>query len=450
MSSFKVLIVDDDEEYISTLKELLERSQFTVIAAYSGEEALEKFKNDPDIRLAIIDLIMPMMDGITLLEKLKKNDNHLNIIMITGQGTISNAVEALKKGANDFITKPFDKDVLLSKLEIFRKSYELENKVEELSNIVSMKYGFDKIISSSKVMKTVFEKASAVSRTDATVFLVGETGTGKELLAKAIHLKSDRKNYPFLPINCGAIPKELLESELFGHRKGSFTGAVKDNQGLFLSAHRGTILLDEIGEMSKDLQVRLLRVLQEQKIRPIGSSTEIPIDTRVIASSNHNIEELRNKELREDLFFRLAVVVIEIPPLRERKEDIPILIRHFLDIFNNKYDKNINGVNENVLSILYNYDFPGNVRELENLLEGLIVLSPADKKLINEKDLKSSFVWHDAKSSTQSVLSLEKVEKFAIENAIRQSEGNKSKAAELLGVSRDTLYRKLKQYTLEK
>jgi transcriptional regulator with PAS, ATPase and Fis domain len=359
-------------------------------------------------------------------------------------------VEALKKGANDFITKPFDKDVLLSKLEIFRKSYELENKVEELSNIVSMKYGFDKIISSSKVMKTVFEKASAVSRTDATVFLVGETGTGKELLAKAIHLKSDRKNYPFLPINCGAIPKELLESELFGHRKGSFTGAVKDNQGLFLSAHRGTILLDEIGEMSKDLQVRLLRVLQEQKIRPIGSSTEIPIDTRVIASSNHNIEELRNKELREDLFFRLAVVVIEIPPLRERKEDIPILIRHFLDIFNNKYDKNINGVNENVLSILYNYDFPGNVRELENLLEGLIVLSPADKKLINEKDLKSSFVWHDAKSSTQSVLSLEKVEKFAIENAIRQSEGNKSKAAELLGVSRDTLYRKLKQYNLEK
>ena len=450
MSNFKTLIVDDDQEYVSTLKELLERNHITVITAYSGEEALEKFTSNPDTRLALIDLIMPMMDGITLLQKLKQADSDLNVIMITGQGTVTNAVEALKKGANDFITKPFDKDVLLSKLEIFRKSYELENKVEQLSNIVSTKYGFDKIISSSKAMKTVFEKSSAAARTDATVFLVGETGTGKELLAKSIHIMSDRSNYPFIPINCGAIPKELLESELFGHTKGSFTGAVKDNRGLFLSAHRGTILLDEIGEMSKDLQVRLLRVLQERKIRPIGSSTEIPIDTRVIAASNHNIEELRNKELREDLFFRLAVVVIEIPPLRERKEDIPILIRHFVDIFNNKYDKNINGVNEKVLSILYDYDFPGNVRELENLLEGLIVLSPADKKLINEKDLQSSFVWHDAKSSTQSVLSLEKVEKFAIENAIRQSEGNKSKAAELLGVSRDTLYRKLKQYNLEK
>jgi DNA-binding NtrC family response regulator len=449
LSNFKTLIVDDDQEYVSTLKELLERNRITVIAAYSGEEALENFTNNPDISLALIDLVMPMMDGITLLEKLKKTDNDLNVIMITGQGTVSNAVEALKKGANDFIVKPFDKDVLLSKLEIFRKSYELENKVKELSNIVSMKYGFDKIISSSKAMKTVFEKAAAASRTDATVFLVGETGTGKELLAKSIHLKSDRSNYPFIPINCGAIPKELLESELFGHRKGSFTGAFKDNQGLFLSAHRGTVLLDEIGEMSKDLQVRLLRVLQEQKVRPVGSSTEIPIDTRVIAASNHNIEDLRSKELREDLFFRLAVIVIEIPPLRERKEDIPVLIKHFINIFNHKYDKNINGVNENVLSILYNYDFPGNVRELENLLEGLLVLSPADKKFINEKDLKASLVWHDTKSQTQSVLSLEKVERFAIENAIRQSKGNKSKAAELLGVSRDTLYRKLKQYNLE-
>ncbi len=298
-------------------------------------------------------------------------------------------------------------------------------------------------------MKTVFEKASAAARTDATIFIVGETGTGKELLAKCIHLKSDRSNYPFIPINCGAIPKELLESELFGHRKGSFTGAVKDSQGLFLSAHRGTIFLDEIGEMSKELQVRLLRVLQEHKIRPVGSSSEIPIDTRVIAASNHSIEDLKTKELREDLFFRLAVVVIEIPPLRERKEDIPILIDHFINIFNHKYDKNITGVDEKVLSILYNYDFPGNVRELENLLEGLIVLSPADKKFINEKDLKASLVWHDTKPQAQSVLSLEKVEKFAIENAIRQSKGNKSKAAELLGVSRDTLYRKLKQYKLE-
>lgn len=450
MTNFKTLIVDDDEEYVRILQELLERNHISVITAYSGVEALEKFTKNPDIRLALIDLVMPMMDGITLLEKLKKIDQNLNLIMITSQGTVNNAVEAIKKGATDFIVKPFDKDVLLNKLKIFKNSYELENKIEELSDIVSMKYGFDKIISSSKSMKTVFEKASTVSRTDAPVLLVGETGTGKELLAKAIHLKSDRKNYPFITINCGAIPKELLESELFGHRKGSFTGAVKDNQGLLLSAHRGTILLDEIGEMSKDLQVRLLGVLEGQKVRPIGSSTEIPINIRVITASNHNIEELKSKELREDLFFSLAVVVIEIPPLRERKEDIPILIQHFLDIFNNKYDKNIKGLNENALSILCNYDFPGNVSELENLLEGLIVLSPADKKFINERDLESTLIWHDTKSSTQSVLSLEKVEKFAIENATRQSKGNKTKAAELLGVSRDTLYRKLKQYNLYK
>lgn len=448
MSTFKALIVDDDHEYVDTLKELLERNEISVVTAYSGEQAIEEFKNNPDVRLALIDLVMPMMDGITLLEKLRQTDSDLNVIMITGQGTVTNAVEALKKGANDFITKPFDKDVLLSKLEIFRKSYELENKVEKLSNIISTKYGFDKIISSSMSMKTVFEKANAAARTDATVFLVGETGTGKELLAKSIHLQSDRRKYPFIPVNCGAIPKELLESELFGHRKGSFTGAVNDHQGLFLSAHRGTIFLDEIGEMSKDLQVRLLRVLQEQKIRPIGSPSEIAIDTRVIAASNHSIDELKNKELRDDLFYRLAVVVIEIPPLRERKEDIPILIKHFISVFNNKYDKNLSGVDDKVLSILYNYDFPGNVRELENLLEGLVVLSPAGKKVINEKDLKSSLVWHDTKSTTQSVLSLEKVEKFAIENALRLSKGNKSKAAQLLGVSRDTLYRKLKQYNV--
>lgn len=298
------------------------------------------------------------------------------------------------------------------------------------------------------MMKNVFEKASAAARSNAPVFIVGETGTGKELLSKAIHLGGDRSAKPFIAVNCGAIPKELLESELFGYKKGAFTGAVRDHEGLFIAANEGTILLDELGEMPKDLQVRLLRVLEEYKVRPIGHTKEIALDVRVIAASNRPVEELKNVLLREDLFFRLAVIVIELPALRDRKSDIPLLIDHFINAFNQKYSKNIESISEEAFNHLYSYNFPGNIRELENLIEGIIAISSNQKKTITDKDLKDHLVWQQPKSSEHQVLALDKLEKFALEEALRESKGNKSKAAEMLGISRDTLYRKLKIFDI--
>lgn len=449
MHRCNVLVVDDDEELVSAVKELLERRKYEVITAFSGKEAIDKASVPHQICAALLDLVMPMIDGFTLLEKIKEMHPEVDVIMITGHGTVPTAVEAIKRGATDFITKPFDKDVLLKKLEVIKRTHELEVRISELKEILSEKYGFEQIISSSRSMRSVFEKATAAGHTDASVFIIGETGTGKELLAKAIHLKSERSDQPFIPINCGAIPRELMESELFGYKKGSFTGAMKDHEGLFMAANRGTIFLDEIGEMPKELQVKLLRVLEEHKVRPIGHTSEMPVDTRVIAASNRSLEELKNTCLREDLFFRIAVVVVELPPLRERREDIPLLTAHFIKKFNQKYLRNVKGVSEGVFTSLYQYHFPGNIRELENLIEGIIAVSPPDKETITERDLKAHLVFQETRPSEHSLLTLERLEKFAVDQALREAQGNKSKAAEILGISRDTLYRKLKQFGIE-
>lgn len=446
---FKVLVVDDDKEYVEAVKELLIRNNYDVITAYSGKEALEKAAEDCRLDLVLLDLVMPLMDGFTLLEKLLEMISDITIIMVTGQGTVQTAVEAIKRGAKDFITKPFDKDILLNKLDVLRKAEELENKVSSLSVLLSEKYGFDNIISGSKLMKAVFERASAAAHSDAPVFVVGETGTGKELLAKAIHLRGERAGKPFVGVNCGAIPKDLLESELFGYRKGAFTGAIRDHEGLFVAADKGTIFLDEIGKMPKELQVRLLRVVEDYKVRPIGHTQEISLDVRVISASNHAIDELKKTYLREDLFFRLAVIVIELPPLRERRGDIPLLIDHFINRFNKKYSKKVKGLSEGAFSSLYNYHFPGNIRELENLIEGIIAVMPMNKNTITERELKEHLLWQQPKSAEHQLLALDRLEKFALEQALRECKGNKSKAAEILGISRDTLYRKIKQYGVE-
>ena len=448
IADYRVLVVDDDPEFVSAVGELLERNDYGVVPAYSAQEALEKIEKSPTINLALLDLVMPMMDGFTLLEKLKEQAPGMDVIIITGQGTVQTAVDAIKKGASDFITKPFDKDVLLRKLHVLKKKHELEGKVGKLKQIISEKFGFENIISSSKAMKSVFEKATAAARSNAPVFIVGQTGTGKELLAKAIHVRGERADEPFVAVNCGAIPKELLESELFGYKKGAFTGAVKDHEGLFIAANKGTIFLDEIGEMPKDLQVRLLRVLEEYKVRPIGHTEEVPLDVRVVAASNHSIEELKSKYLRDDLFFRLAVIVIELPPLSERRGDIALLVKTFIGRFNEKYSKSIKGLTESALSSLHEYDFPGNIRELENLIEGIVAVCPQNKEEITLKDLKAHLLWNEPKAGGHQILSLDKLEKYAFEQALREAKGNKSKAAEMLGISRDTLYRKLKLFGL--
>ena len=444
-----MLVVDDDAELVSAVEELLARKGYDTVTAYSGNEAIEKASGFNDICVALLDLVMPIMDGFTLLERIKEINPAVDVIIVTGHGTVPAAVEAIKRGAKDFITKPFDKDLLLNKLEIIRKTHELENRVGELTAELSAKQGFEQIISASVAMKTVFERALSAARSNAPIFIIGETGTGKELLAKAIHLKSERAHHPFVALNCGAIPKELMESEIFGYKKGAFTGAVDDHEGLFIAANKGSVFLDEIGEMPRELQVKLLRVLEDLMVRPIGHTEEIPVDIRVIAASNQPLDELKRNHLREDLFFRLAVIVIEIPPLRERKSDIPLLLEHFIKRLNCKYSRNIKGVSKDALTLLYAYDFPGNVRELENMLEGIVAVIPNDKELISEADIKAHHGWQEQNISGYTLLSLEGLEKFALEQALRVSQGNKSKAAEMLHISRDTLYRKLKQYGIE-
>ncbi len=450
MNDFKILVVDDDEELVSVVKELLERNNYQVEVAYSGQEAIDKFYNDQSIKIALVDLVMPVMDGFAVIEKLKEIDKNIDIIIITAHGTISTAVEAIKKGATDFIIKPYDQNVILSKLRNISENFKLKHQVKKLKNLISEQFGFDEIITHSRTMKNVFENATSAANSDANVLILGETGTGKGLIAKAIHLKSNRNNEPFVTINCASIPKELLESELFGHKKGSFTGAIRDHEGLFLSARKGTIFLDEIGEMPKDLQVKLLRALEERKIRAVGGSQEVEYFARIIAATNRSLKDLRDKFLREDLFFRLAVIVIELPPLRERKDDMPLLVDYFLKKFNNKYMKGIENINDKALQHLYSYNFPGNIRELENLLERIIATVPSNKTQVNEKDIKTHSFWSDNKKPNYKMLQLSELEKFAILQALRESDGNKSEAAKILGISRDTLYRKLKTYNLEK
>ena len=446
---FKVLVVDDDEELVSAVKELLEKNNYEVLTAYSGEEAIKVYLDSPDISVALVDLVMPMMDGFTLIDRLKEINKNIDVIIITGQGTIPTAVDAIKRGAKDFIIKPYDKDLLLSKLESIRKTFQLENKITKLKEIISEKYGFENIITRSPTMKTVFEKASAASKSSANVFIVGETGTGKGLIAKAIHLKSNRRDEPFVSINCGSIPKELLESELFGHKKGSFTGAINDHIGLFVSAKGGTVFLDEIGEMPKDLQVRILHVLEDHKVRPIGETKETEVNARVIAATNRPIDDLKSKYLRDDLFYRLAVIVIELPTLRERKEDIHLLVQFFIKQFNEKYSKNIINLTNDAMDFLNSYEFPGNIRELENLFEGMIAMSSDKKSTINVKDITSHLLWKDQNDSGHAVLKLDKIEKQTLRQALREAKGNKSKASKMLGISRDTLYRKLKEYKID-
>jgi DNA-binding NtrC family response regulator len=449
MSGLKILVVDDNKKSVSSLKEFLKERAYEVVEASSGKEALEKASSLPGIEVLVLDLVMPGIDGFMLIDKIKELNPDTYLIVAGEDSQVPTVVEAIRRGASDFITKPYDEYLLLKKLDLIRKAKELEVKVSVLNEKLQKNYGFENIISCSRNMKKVFGKASLAAKSDAQIFLIGETGTGKGLLARAIHEQSDRRSKPFKPVNCGAIPKDLIEAELFGYRKGSFTGALSNHDGIFIAANKGTVFLDEIGEMSKELQVNLLTVLEENKVRPIGHTEETQVDVRIIAASNRTLKELKESSLREDLYYRLAVIVIEIPPLRERKEDIPLLLRHFIKIFNKKYSRNIEEVSDGVLNAFNEYQFPGNIRELENLIEGIIALSPPNKNIITEKDLKANSAFQNGGYSKTSRLSLKEIEKSRLKEAIKESQGNKSEAAKMLGISRHTLYRKLEEYGIE-
>ncbi|MCC6365869.1 MAG: sigma-54-dependent Fis family transcriptional regulator [Bryobacterales bacterium] len=440
-----ILVVDDDQALAAVLKEFLEGEGYSVRAAFSAAEALSVQETDPHISLALVDLIMPITDGLTLSDELRRRNPDLHVVIMTGYGTIETAVEAIKRGAEDFLTKPFDYVMVRKKVARLMEVTELRERVAQLESNLERHACFENFVSVAPAMQKVLERARLAAQTEAAVLIVGETGTGKELLGRAIHAASPRARMAFVPVNCGALPRELVESELFGFRKGAFTGAYTDAPGLFAAASGGTIFLDELGEMPKEVQVKLLRVLQERELRPVGSSKAVAIDVRVISATNRPLQELRTSLLREDLYYRVATVVLQIPPLRARPEDILLLAQHLAARLARRYGREVT-LAHSALELLLGYSFPGNVRELQNLLESAAAVSADDPQVVTDRDLRPLLSAEGAAPRTGGACSMEQMERLTIEQALRVSEGNRTKAASLLGISRDTLYRKLRQY----
>lgn len=443
-----ILVVDDDATLASTLREFLSGEGYSVEVAFSAAEALGVQAVNPRISLALVDLIMPLTDGLTLMDELRRRNPEIAIVIMTGYGTIETAVDAIKRGAEDYITKPFDYEAVRKKIARILEVIELRERVAQLERNLERHACFENIVSISPVMERVLERARLAAGTDASVLILGETGTGKEMLARAMHDASPRARMAFVAINSGALPRELVESELFGFRRGAFTGAYNDAPGIFSAASGGTIFLDEIGEMPKDTQVKLLRVLQEGELRPVGSAKAVRVDVRVVAATNRTLNELRTSCLREDLYFRIATVVLQIPPLRARPEDILVLAQHFAGRVARRYGREI-VLARSALEQLLSYPFPGNVRELENLIESACAVSAENPQTITDKDLRpmlgESAPPPRAAALNQPV-SMEQMERVTIQQALRLADGNRTKAASLLGISRDTLYRKLRQY----
>ncbi len=445
----QVLIVDDDPELASTLQECLEGEGYTVEVALTGAEAMAIQERNPQIVVALVDLMMPLTDGLTLTADLRRRNPEIAVLIMTGYGTIENAVEAMKSGAEDYLTKPFDYEVVRKKVGRLMELFQLRERVNELEMDLEPHPCFENFIHVSSVMQRVVERARSLAASDAAVLLLGETGTGKEMLTKAIHAASPRARNPFIPVNCGALPRDLVESELFGHRRGAFTGAQVDSPGIFSAATGGTVFLDEVGEMPKELQVKLLRVLEQGELRPVGGSRPVQVDVRILSATNRRIEELRGGVLRQDLFYRIAGVTIEIPPLRVRPEDVLVLAQHFAAQLGRRYGREVS-LDRSALEALLQYSFPGNVRELQNILEGCIAVSKEDPQVIRDKHLRP-VLREEAPASLQSTapvlaFSMEELERVAISRALRLCKGNRSKAASMLGISRDTLYRKLRQF----
>jgi len=452
-----VLIVDDEKNYPLILGAVLEEEGFETFAANSGAEALEILKNT-DIDLVLTDMKMPSMDGIELLEKIKTKDEELPVIMMTAHGTVDKAVEAMQKGAYNYILKPFDNERLILYVNKAISMYRVIKENRQLRNAVELQYSFGNIIGKSKVMHDLFEIIRKVAPTTTTVLIEGESGTGKELAAKSIHFNSLRRDKPFVAVNCSALAESLLESELFGHEKGAFTGAVAMKKGRFELADRGTLFLDEIGELSQSLQVKLLRVLQEKNFERVGGIKPISVDIRIVAATNKNLkEEMEQGRFREDLYYRLNVVRIVIPLLRERAEDILPLVNHFI----NKYGKErkstnpVTGLDQEVERLFYDYSWPGNVRELENVIERAMVMCQNSK--IKISDLPKKFkenVYNTlhieaipANTKLDEVLTM--IEKKMIIRALRLTNNVQSQAAELLGIGKSGLNWKIKKFKLE-
>lgn len=448
----KILIADDEKNMRWILGKNLKDENFTVVEASDGEEAFHLFLDEePD--LVIMDYRMPKLDGMEVLKRIKTINVKLPVIMITAHGSTDAAVEAMKLGAVDYISKPFDINDL--KLSIFKALNidQLNKEIDYLKETTKQLFN-GKIIGNSKKMQEVFELVDKVADTNASVLIIGESGTGKEGIAASIHNKSIRNNKPFITVNCGAIPETLIESELFGYEKGAFTGANARKAGRFDRAQGGTLFLDEIGELSLPLQVKILRVLQEKEFERVGGSEVIKADVRIIAATNRDLEKMVEQgEFREDLLYRLKVIPIYLPPLRERKDDIPLLVDYFLDKFSKEINKGKLLMERETLELLKNYDFPGNIRELENLIERLIILSSSEvipPSLLPKEILKGAF----ANKKEEFVLpeegiNLEQVEESFVRQALELAKGNQTHAAKLLGLSRHALIYRMEKFNLK-
>ena len=420
---------------------LLLKDKYEVHLAASGKEALSIIKKHA-IDLAILDVRLPEIDGIEVLKIIKSIDDSIEVIMVTAVITVGKAVEAIRHGAYDYLTKPFDIEVLAEQVEKVIEKRKLFRENVSLRKLIESDYQFEKIVGKTPAILEVFKIIDEVAKSNATVLITGESGTGKELVARAIHNRSPRKDKLFVAINCAAIPENLLESELFGHERGSFTGASERQIGKFEIAHEGTLFLDEVGSLPLSMQAKLLRAIQEKEIERIGGLRPIPVDVRIISATNSDLrQEIKNRKFREDLFYRLNVIPIHLPPLRERKEDIPLLANHFLHKYNRQFNKKIKGFKAETSQLLMQYDWPGNIRELENLIERLVVLTREDE-ITPEKlppEIKGELPCKPEVTETKFFDAVRKFEAEFIKKALEKAGGKKGKAAKMLGIHRNTL-----------
>jgi two-component system NtrC family response regulator len=452
MASNLLLVVDDDASQRRLIEFWLKEEGYSVATASDGNAGLQAFTEKAPA-LVIADIRMPGLSGLDLLGRIKAVNADTPVILITAFGTVGDAVDAMKLGAADYVLKPLNPEELKVNVQRALEHQKLLDENRYLRDFADTAFRFENLVGASKKIRDVFDVALKVARRDSTVLLTGESGTGKELLAKAIHQNSLRPSKPFITVNCGAIPENLIESELFGHRKGSFTGALADRIGKFEAANQGTVFLDEIGELPVHLQVRLLRVIQEREIDKIGHPKPIPVNVRIIAATNRNLRTLiEDGQFREDLFYRLSVVTIELPPLRERRDDIPPLVQHFLKKHCERYQMPLPSVTDEALELLTRYEWPGNVRELENVIEHAVVLGRSD--VIRTEDLPSHI--RHAKSQISSIglrlpdegISLEEVEKEILVQALEKHQWNQTRAARYLNISRKTLIYRMEKFGL--
>ncbi|UCF92233.1 MAG: sigma-54-dependent Fis family transcriptional regulator [Desulfobacterales bacterium] len=455
----QILIVDDQVSFCHHIKALLENEDYDVSVAHDAEQALGKLYSQ-SFDILLTDMRMPKTNGLELFDMARKIDPDISGIIMTAYGSISSAVNSIKQGITDYIQKPFEPEALLMAVEKTVRERRMLNEIRDLRNEVDRRYAFGNIIGKNHKMQSIYNLIQKVAPTDARVFVTGETGVGKELVAKAIHFNSPRKNKPFVGINCGALAETLLETELFGHERGAFTGAIRTKRGKFEYAQGGTVFLDEVGDVSPGLQMKLLRVIQEKRLERVGGNDPIAVDVRLISATNQDIKEkIRSGEFRIELFYRLNVVPIHIPPLRERIEDIPLLVNHFIRILNKNLKRNIRRVSTRAMSQLMHYHWPGNVRELENILERAFVTTDDDiiESVIFSSEIQD--VRPDAPLFTVDIgipfkvarsMVEKRFEKAYLMEALKHHEGNVSKTAKETGINPRTLWRKMKEYEIDR